>query len=932
VTATTSPVSFRRGLLLTSTGSIVNLVLLALETVVAARLLPVAVYGSYILLLTTVQFLMMAIDFGCKSAVTQMISATDRGQRGAIVGTTLAFRAVVLLAASALILLFRGLLAIVDPSPDLATYVGFVPIMLATASLDELLSAILQGFHEYRSMTIAQVARGILRIGLTAALLIVFRAGITGLVDSWSISFALAVVYQLWAIPMRRHLSIRWSVLVETLRFGSSLQVTRFLQFASARLHVTLLGAMAGLTSVAFFAAASRIPDALQTVSDSYFRVFFPTMTTLLAERRQEAANLLFNRSMRLISFSGALVAVIATIFSREIVLLLYTSKYASAAPVFALLMIALDMTVLVSVIGYTLTAVGRPQSSLAVTLVRTVVSGVGDLVLIPSFGVLGSAWAAVAASYASKPAGVWFVRSSHFRVDITPYLKQTIILAVCAALGWWVQLPSFAVSVAFRLFIVVAFVGLSLKLQTFSLSDLELVLGNRLSRVLPDKSSDSRTPEIAPTKATDPPLAELVEPAPVAAGGLRVPGSSLTKGSALVMPLFVTKGLSWLLLPLLTPLVSYLVLLTVAARRAPRQTRRHVPERTSRFAVLVPAHNEELAIGDTLKSLRAMDYPAALFTIYVVADNCTDQTARVARSQGATVFERVDSERRGKGYALQWLLDRLNTGGASYDAIVVLDADSVVSPNFLDVMDARLTSGERVIQAHCAVRDPDRTDAVALRSVALSAFNYLRPLGRSYLGGSAGLKGNGMVFSADVARRYRWTGSIVEDVEFHMALVLGGERVTFAPDAVVWTELPDTLSRSRTQYARWERERVSLTLRYAPRLLAAAIVRRDFVLFDAAMEWLIPPFSILVGVSLVSLIAAVVFGRWRAALLTAGLLLGEAFYVYGGTANGQVSRRWKQALLYVPNFVIWKLWLYARLALGMEGNGGWVRTIRNQE
>src|SRR5258707_4081972 len=161
MTETTLGSGFRRGILLTSSGALVNLVLLALETVVSARLLPVAVYGSYILLLTTVQFLMMALDFGCKTSVTQMISRGDRAQQGLVVGSTLVFRFAVLAGAAALILALRGVLAIVDPSPDLAQYVGFVPIMLATASLDELLSAMLQGYKAYRIMTVSTIARGI---------------------------------------------------------------------------------------------------------------------------------------------------------------------------------------------------------------------------------------------------------------------------------------------------------------------------------------------------------------------------------------------------------------------------------------------------------------------------------------------------------------------------------------------------------------------------------------------------------------------------------------------------------------------------------------------------------------------------------------------------------------------------------------------------
>src|SRR5581483_10927808 len=132
------------------------------------------------------------------------------------------------------------------------------------------------------------------------------------------------------------------------------LLLTRYLGFISTRLHLTLLGILAGVDSVAYFAIANRIPDAIQSQSDSFFRVYFPSMAALLAGDKRAAAELLLERSLRLISFVSALAAVGATAFSREIVTVLFSARYDSSAPAFALLMIALHMTLLVNVIGYT--------------------------------------------------------------------------------------------------------------------------------------------------------------------------------------------------------------------------------------------------------------------------------------------------------------------------------------------------------------------------------------------------------------------------------------------------------------------------------------------------------------------------------------------------------------------------------------------------
>lgn len=190
-----------------------------------------------------------------------------------------------------------------------------------------------------------------------------------------------------------------------------------------------------------------------------------------------------------------------------------------------------------------------------------------------------------------------------------------------------------------------------------------------------------------------------------------------------------------------LAAIVSYLLLLTAAALAAPRSTRLRPDAPTSRFVIMVPAHNEERLLPQLLQNLSQLDYPHELYTVHVVADNCTDRTAELGRQGGATVHERFNSELRGKGYALEWLLQRIWEHGEPHDAVLILDADSVVSANFLRVMDTRLAGGERVIQGYYAVRQPEGAWSTGLRAVALTLLHYLRPQGRMMLGGSTGLK-----------------------------------------------------------------------------------------------------------------------------------------------------------------------------------------------
>jgi 1,2-diacylglycerol 3-beta-glucosyltransferase len=394
--------------------------------------------------------------------------------------------------------------------------------------------------------------------------------------------------------------------------------------------------------------------------------------------------------------------------------------------------------------------------------------------------------------------------------------------------------------------------------------------------------------------------------------------------------------------------IVGYLLLLTGAAWWVNRKPRPAAGPGSHRFLVLIPAHNEERLLPALLDSLANQDYPNGLWQVHVVADNCSDQTAEVAAQKGARVHTRVDSDSRGKGFALQWLLERLWQAGIPHDAVVILDADSIVSPDFLRALSAELTRGARVVQAYYAVREAGRSWNESLRYAAFAVLHYLRPLGRMSFGGSAGLKGNGMAFEASVLKGKRWSGALTEDIEMHIALLLEGERVAFAPQAVVWGEMPASFASMRSQHNRWEHGRLEMTVRRLPALVRAAAgamkagqIRSAVQTMDAALEYLIPPFSLLAGLSGISLFAALILyfiqpsgqppllAQFNLALAV-GVLIGQAIYLFSGLrlvgAPGYVYGR----LLYAPLLVAWKIFQLIKVIL-TRNHSGWVRTARNE-
>jgi hypothetical protein len=391
----------------------------------------------------------------------------------------------------------------------------------------------------------------------------------------------------------------------------------------------------------------------------------------------------------------------------------------------------------------------------------------------------------------------------------------------------------------------------------------------------------------------------------------------------------------------LLAATSGYLALLTAAAWWG-RRVRARRPAAASvqrRFVVLIPAHDEERLIGSALDSVGAVDYPSGLVRVHVVADNCTDRTAAIARDRGVEVHERVAPEAGGKGPALVWALRRLAERGDGFDAVVILDADTTVNPGFFVAVNAELDAGAEVVQSYYAVRDAEESSVTAFRAAALAARHYLRPLGRTTLGGSAGLHGNGMVFAAPVLATHEWTNHLTEDIELQLELLLEGTRVAFAPDAMVAAEMPTTVAGSQTQHERWERGRLEMARRFLPTLARRAVARRGrdrFACADAAVDLALPPFSVIVAASATwcgAVVAAAAVRRRanRSAFVVVASIAAQGAYVLSALRMVNAPATVYRSLLAAPRLVAWKAGLWLR-QFGRRSDVAWVRTARNAE
>ncbi len=381
-----------------------------------------------------------------------------------------------------------------------------------------------------------------------------------------------------------------------------------------------------------------------------------------------------------------------------------------------------------------------------------------------------------------------------------------------------------------------------------------------------------------------------------------------------------------------------YLSVISIAGLLPSRRRHEHVPPAT-RFVILVPAHDEAAGIGRMLDAFDALDYPAELFSAHVVADNCTDETAEVVRRSRWSVHERKAPDDPGKGPALNWLLDRLIADEEPFDAIVIVDADTTVDPGFLRAMDRQVQQGVGAAQGHYSVRDPDVSTASSFRFAALACRHHLRPLGRCRLGGSSGLYGNGMMFTRSLFAGHRWSGHLVEDAELQNELLLDGHRVTYTPDAVLWAEMPHTLSQATSQNQRWERGRIEMAQRYVPKLLAGLTGARGrrVARIDAVADHLVPPLSVLMALQLAVTIvhAAGAAAGHRASRVALGVdvasLVALTAHVFAGLASVGAPAARYTALLSAPEQAAWKVALWAK-ALRPDDDVVWTRTRRNDE
>jgi cellulose synthase/poly-beta-1,6-N-acetylglucosamine synthase-like glycosyltransferase len=345
---------------------------------------------------------------------------------------------------------------------------------------------------------------------------------------------------------------------------------------------------------------------------------------------------------------------------------------------------------------------------------------------------------------------------------------------------------------------------------------------------------------------------------------------------------------------------------------------------------LLIPAHNEAAVLGETLTVLRGR-MPREMGLV-VIADNCQDDTAGIARRAGAEVLERHDNSRRGKSFALAFAAEWIKRSPS--EIVLVLDADCTPEPGALERIASTVSLLDRPVQGAYLLEPQLVADPkVQVSSFAFLVKNLVRQRGARRMGGPGILTGSGMgfprrLFQAELLA----SGSTVEDLELGIALTRAGSSPVFDEDALIWSK-PASLRGTRTQRERWEGGFIKTALKYSLPLLWEGIRKRRWELLWLGGHLATPPLTLLLVLNFLAvafLAAAHVTGLQAGEALTAMLGMSAATALAVAAAWVSTGRKFlpPRSLMRIPAYAFWKIALL-RSVFSRRQSREWVRTER---
>ena len=357
------------------------------------------------------------------------------------------------------------------------------------------------------------------------------------------------------------------------------------------------------------------------------------------------------------------------------------------------------------------------------------------------------------------------------------------------------------------------------------------------------------------------------------------------------------------------------------------------VSQAHTRFAIVVPAHNEELLIEVFCQNMLTIDYPSDMREIFIIADNCSDKTADICRTHAVQVMSRFDTVNIGKGYALKWAFENIDMD--KFDAVLILDADTTVEPSILQNLNSMIEKGSQAIQ--CYIKVPNRGESwfTQLIYVSRTINNLLYHFAKYKLGLSSYLMGTGMCFRTSLLKEQAWTAfTLSEDWEYFAKLIALGKKIDFAVGAVVLQQESRSLKQATTQRLRWSKGRFYVIKNLGMNLLFQGLRTKNWTMLDASLALLFPNWSLQINLIFVALFTSLMLPssvfKSVSIILSIGMLGVQGIILFIGIVlAGDVWPVFK-AILVAPLFLVWKFMIDFVSMTGIYRGKKWIRTERH--
>lgn len=340
------------------------------------------------------------------------------------------------------------------------------------------------------------------------------------------------------------------------------------------------------------------------------------------------------------------------------------------------------------------------------------------------------------------------------------------------------------------------------------------------------------------------------------------------------------------------------------------------------RYAILIPAHNEEDVIQKLITSINDLNYDHTKLSVLFVADHCTDNTVNILKASGLDYIENT-SGKRGKSVALSiGAAVLLGPTYGDWDALSIFDADNIIDPNFFNVVSKRFAD-DVILQGNTGIFNKTDTIFTKLNHVNFIVTNRFKELARSQAGLTCRLRGHGMVFPRGIFSQLSWeSASLVEDQDLLLRLVLDGKKVTWVHDAKVESIIPSNISDAKVQRQRWAGGKSIMLKSAVCRLFYRAFSNKDFVVFDLAMDFLMPSYAVYLAILLLLIIISTIFsGLGGITFFYVSLCVGMMLYYVVACVIEKVPTSYLTSAFTAPLLIFWRFWIYLS---SLKGAGKW--------